>query len=93
MLSKGNPLHWVGMTVFRHHNFFEEFKINETTFSNFLESIEKLYRLENPYHNSIHAADVVCLKKIENNLYFYLIFAILQTWTLNSLLIITGMQK
>ena len=57
---KGNPLHWVGMTLFKYHNFFEEFNINENTFSKFLENIENLYRLENPYHNNIHAADVVC---------------------------------
>lgn len=48
------------MTLLRHHRLLEEFQINHQTMENFLKEIENLYHKDNPYHNNIHAADVVC---------------------------------
>ena len=55
---KGHALYYVAQALFREHKLIEKFKIEERKLHNFLTLIESGYRPDNPYHNSIHAADV-----------------------------------
>ena len=48
----------MAQALFREHKLIEKFKIEERKLHNFLTLIESGYRPDNPYHNSIHAADV-----------------------------------
>ncbi|KXS11892.1 HD-domain/PDEase-like protein [Gonapodya prolifera JEL478] len=57
-LTEGRGLYFIGLHIMRHHGFFDRFKIEERIFRNWLSQIEAGYKRENPYHNSIHAADV-----------------------------------
>eukprot|EP00300_Choanocystis_sp_HF-7_P011722 c17585_g2_i2.p1 GENE.c17585_g2_i2~~c17585_g2_i2.p1 ORF type:complete len:684 (+),score=134.02 c17585_g2_i2:233-2053(+) len=57
-LTHGHALYFTSLAVFAKRNFFELLNINIDTFRNFLLVIEANYH-PNPYHNSIHAADVV----------------------------------
>merc|ERR1712216_65539 len=45
--------------LFSLHQLFEKFKISKTKFLDFATKIEKGYKPQNPYHNHIHAADVL----------------------------------
>ena len=56
-LSRGRPLYVVGFVLFQRYDLIDKFNIPESCLHNFLESIENGY-LDNPYHNSTHAADV-----------------------------------
>jgi hypothetical protein len=58
VMKKGRPLYFVGQALFRAHELIEKFNINEHKLHNFLKAVEAGYRKDNPYHNSIHAADV-----------------------------------
>lgn len=52
------PLQVSGFYTFHNYNLDGVFKIPEATLKNFLKSLEETYK-SNPYHNSIHAADVM----------------------------------
>lgn len=54
-----DPLHWVGMRVFKYHGLLEAYDIDINLLDSFLREIEGLYHPSNPYHNNYHAADVV----------------------------------
>jgi len=54
------PLTVLGYRVFRHFNFIETFNISDRHLINFFHVIEHGYNVNgNPYHNSLHAADVL----------------------------------
>ena len=53
------PLQVCGEYVMRKYNFDKTYKIPEETFLSFLSKLEDSY-LPNPYHNSCHAADMMC---------------------------------
>eukprot|EP00479_Gromia_sphaerica_P008206 TRINITY_DN3028_c0_g1_i1.p1 TRINITY_DN3028_c0_g1~~TRINITY_DN3028_c0_g1_i1.p1 ORF type:complete len:397 (-),score=81.23 TRINITY_DN3028_c0_g1_i1:113-1303(-) len=55
--QKGRPLYSVGFALFYRYNLIRKFKIDETKLRNFLTAVEDGY-LDNPYHNSMHGADV-----------------------------------
>lgn len=58
-LTNNNPLLILAQKIFQEENFLFEFKIPEDVFLGFVSAVEAGYRAENPYHNSIHAADVL----------------------------------
>lgn len=58
-LSGAKPLHVCGEYVIRRYNFHRHYKVPELVFSNFLDKLEEGY-FPNPYHNSCHAADMMC---------------------------------
>eukprot|EP00127_Corallochytrium_limacisporum_P005768 Clim_evm147s210 gene=Clim_evmTU147s210 len=53
------PLQYLTMQCIQAYDLCNKLKINERSMLNFLFVIESGYRASNPYHNSIHAADVV----------------------------------
>lgn len=57
-LTKGRPLLFVAVSLFRKYDLMSKFKISPGTLRNFLSVIEDGY-LDNPYHNKNHAADVM----------------------------------
>lgn len=69
-LAKGDELTILATYLFQRHNFFEYLNINQITFTNLMKKIQSGYR-PNPYHNDIHAADV--LQVIFENSSFYLV--------------------
>ena len=44
--------------IFKQRKFFAEFKISPPVFIRFMSKIQNEYIATNPYHNSMHAADV-----------------------------------
>eukprot|EP00697_Spironema_sp_BW2_P002797 gnl/Spiro4/13731_TR7323_c0_g1_i1.p1 gnl/Spiro4/13731_TR7323_c0_g1~~gnl/Spiro4/13731_TR7323_c0_g1_i1.p1 ORF type:complete len:1123 (+),score=279.62 gnl/Spiro4/13731_TR7323_c0_g1_i1:87-3455(+) len=58
-LSNGKPLYWTAKSIFRHLNFFERFLISRRKFKLFFTTLESGYRADNPFHNHLHAADVM----------------------------------
>jgi hypothetical protein len=56
--SSNNPIQLAGLYAFKHFNLDEIFKIPDFTLQNFLRTLESTY-ISNPYHNSIHATDVM----------------------------------
>jgi hypothetical protein len=63
-ISNGTPLTTLMMYIFHCLNFQGKFQIDEKVFQNFVSIVETGY-LANPYHNAVHAADVVqCLLHI-----------------------------
>lgn len=54
----GGSLLITAYAILTSHNIFKKFKIDEQTFLNFLSVMEAGYH-GNPYHNSMHAADVL----------------------------------
>uniref|UniRef100_A0A1X7UAQ0 Phosphodiesterase n=1 Tax=Amphimedon queenslandica TaxID=400682 RepID=A0A1X7UAQ0_AMPQE len=58
-LTLEQPLVVCAYTIFTHRGLFVEFKMSKTNFLNFMVAIENTYWKQNPYHNSIHAADVM----------------------------------
>eukprot|EP00357_Protocruzia_adherens_P011098 CAMPEP_0114997678 /NCGR_PEP_ID=MMETSP0216-20121206/15043_1 /TAXON_ID=223996 /ORGANISM="Protocruzia adherens, Strain Boccale" /LENGTH=805 /DNA_ID=CAMNT_0002362107 /DNA_START=123 /DNA_END=2540 /DNA_ORIENTATION=+ len=56
--SPGNALRMAGEFLFHDRNFNSEFQISKHKVSNFLVKLEQGYK-ENPYHNQVHAADVM----------------------------------
>ncbi|KAI9099265.1 Pde4d2 in complex with inhibitor Npv [Phlyctochytrium arcticum] len=57
--SKGRPLFVLGYHLFKRAELFAAFNIPPDIFRNFLTAIESGYRTDLPYHNSIHASDVL----------------------------------
>ena len=69
-LSENNPLYTCGEYVFKYLNFTQHFHIPGKILENFLKITESRY-LNNPYHNSCHAADVM-------NSFMYLIHPVMR---------------
>uniref|UniRef100_A0A914H9Q1 Phosphodiesterase n=1 Tax=Globodera rostochiensis TaxID=31243 RepID=A0A914H9Q1_GLORO len=58
-VTNGHSLKYVGFELFNRYGFLERFKINVQVLENFLLALELGYsKHNNPYHNTIHAADV-----------------------------------
>ncbi|TKR62824.1 hypothetical protein L596_026736 [Steinernema carpocapsae] len=58
-VSDGHALKYVGFELFNRYGFLERFKIPYQTLENYLLALEVGYsKHNNPYHNTIHAADV-----------------------------------
>lgn len=57
--SGNKPLQVCGEFIFRKYNFDKNYRIQEYVFLSFLQKLEDSY-LPNPYHNSCHAADMMC---------------------------------
>ncbi|KAL0234478.1 hypothetical protein PCE1_001514 [Barthelona sp. PCE] len=57
--STQKPLLFVGYAIFLYHDIPSKFGISDTTLRNFLIAIESAYKVENPYHSRVHAADVL----------------------------------
>jgi len=59
-LCEGRPLTVVAMKVFDNHDLLEKMQIPRRKMLGFLNAVETAYmKAGNPYHNSVHAADVV----------------------------------
>lgn len=59
-ISSGQSLRYVTIDIFSRYQLMQKFKIPSLVMSNFLESMETGYeKYGNPYHNSVHAADVL----------------------------------
>jgi hypothetical protein len=56
--SMGRPLYYVVYSIVQRMHLHEKFSITSEKLSRFLTKVESLYHA-NPYHNNIHAADVV----------------------------------
>ena len=57
-MANGFPLVAVSFVILTTHDLFKKCKIEENTFLNYMGEVESAYK-DNPYHNSVHAADVV----------------------------------
>ena len=57
-LSQGYPLLACAYVTMEAHDIFKRCKIDENSFINYITDVENAYR-DNPYHNGLHAADVV----------------------------------
>jgi len=49
----------VAANVFGEHSFFDDFNINRNTFDKCIVNLGMGYLDSNPYHNALHAADVL----------------------------------
>lgn len=58
-ITGGHPLCYVTSAILRKNALYSVLSLCETKVHNFLIHVEDGYRQENPYHNAIHAADVV----------------------------------
>lgn len=58
-VTNGRPLFFLAMHVFRSLDLFQTFKIPQKTFAAYVTAVEERYKSQNPYHNSIHATDVL----------------------------------
>lgn len=58
-LAKGRPLFYLGLHLFAQYGLVETFNMDIMNLVRFLSMTEKAYHIENPYHNSLHAADVL----------------------------------
>lgn len=57
-LIRGRPLAPVALTVLQNHDVLDGWRVDRATMERYLEAVEECY-LANPYHNNVHAADVV----------------------------------
>jgi hypothetical protein len=57
--SGGTPLQVIGSYALRRYGFDDTFSMTSATIQNFMQELEEQYH-KNPYHNSCHAADVMC---------------------------------
>ena len=57
-MTAGRPLYFIGMALLRRYDCLAEFGLDAVRLSNYLREMEAGYGTHNPYHNSIHAADV-----------------------------------
>lgn len=58
--SEGQALRYLGFELFQKFNILSKFKIQNLVMQNFLEAVEAGYsKYKNPYHNLVHAADVL----------------------------------
>ena len=83
-LSQGYPLTATAFVIFQTHDLFNKCKIDESTFLHYLGDVENAYR-DNPYHNGLHAADVVFNANIL--LSCDTILTVLQDWMILGLII------
>eukprot|EP00128_Syssomonas_multiformis_P005224 Colp12_sorted_trinity150504_noHs@22401 len=58
-LCNGRPLSQLAFALFEQNGLIQLFNIDTVKFENFLTQIENGYHARNPYHNAIHAADVL----------------------------------
>lgn len=58
-LAAENGLPLLAATIFQKHDLFKKLNISHDKFNNLFHAISKGYRKENPYHNCVHAADVL----------------------------------
>lgn len=58
ILTNGRPLYFLMKHLFSFYGFCDSFNLNKAKLESFLQAVESSYR-NNPYHNSIHACDVV----------------------------------
>jgi cAMP-specific phosphodiesterase 4 len=66
-LTVGRPLVALAYNLFSERNLFFELKLSKNAFLKFMTTIESAYWKKNPYHNSIHAADVLhCVNYLLN---------------------------
>eukprot|EP01103_Thecamoeba_quadrilineata_P018924 TRINITY_DN7468_c0_g1_i1.p1 TRINITY_DN7468_c0_g1~~TRINITY_DN7468_c0_g1_i1.p1 ORF type:complete len:574 (-),score=106.58 TRINITY_DN7468_c0_g1_i1:177-1898(-) len=56
-LCEGRSLYYMSIVLFKKHDLINHFNIDEDKLKNFMMLIDDGYR-QNPYHNSLHAADV-----------------------------------
>ena len=54
-----NPLYFSLKFFYQKYDWRTEFGITDSVMSNFSFALQKMYHIQNSYHNSIHAADVV----------------------------------
>ena len=62
LLEKAAPnksLEIITSHIFGVYNFYQTLNIDSVKFTSFIRAVQSGYHSENPYHNSIHAADVV----------------------------------
>ena len=57
-MTAGRPLYFIGMALLKRYNCLTDFSLDAVKLSNYLREMEAGYGTHNPYHNSIHAADV-----------------------------------
>eukprot|EP00817_Percolomonadidae_sp_ATCC50343_P006830 CAMPEP_0117419520 /NCGR_PEP_ID=MMETSP0758-20121206/1059_1 /TAXON_ID=63605 /ORGANISM="Percolomonas cosmopolitus, Strain AE-1 (ATCC 50343)" /LENGTH=578 /DNA_ID=CAMNT_0005200621 /DNA_START=754 /DNA_END=2487 /DNA_ORIENTATION=+ len=57
-VSDGHALYFIALHLFHHYDLIRRFHIKPSVLRNFLNVIESGY-LNNPYHNKLHAADVL----------------------------------
>ena len=57
-LTNGRPQFFAGKFVFKKHNLIEKFHLDSRKLQAFMDRIDEGYH-DNPYHNNIHATDVV----------------------------------
>ena len=57
-LTNGRPLTCVSFVIFQKRDIFRHFQISQKLFLNYMMTIEDHYSKSNPFHNSMHAADV-----------------------------------
>ena len=57
-MTGGRPLYFIGMALLKRYNCLMDFELDAVKLSNYLREMEAGYGTNNPYHNSIHAADV-----------------------------------
>ncbi|CAG9328899.1 unnamed protein product [Blepharisma stoltei] len=81
--SGGRPLQTCGYYAIVKYGLKDIFNISEKTLTTFLEVIESRYSNQNPYHNSCHAADVMCS-------YIYIVFNTFIIEEINSLELLAG---
>ena len=58
MKTNSNPISVLGKYCLKVFNIIESLSISEEKTNNFLSTVEKNY-LQNPYHNAIHASDIL----------------------------------
>ena len=58
-VTSGRPLFNLGLILFQKHNLVKEFDLDIMRLMRFLSLTELAYNSETPYHNSIHATDVL----------------------------------
>jgi hypothetical protein len=59
VLLKRNQKRPLSLDMMEGYRFIDEFRIDQKKMTNFLRSMEEDYIKQNPYHNNIHAADVL----------------------------------
>ncbi|ESN96772.1 hypothetical protein HELRODRAFT_107672 [Helobdella robusta] len=58
-VTNDRPLLILTSYLFQKHNLLKALNISSTLLHNFINSVEQNYNRKNPYHNNIHAADVL----------------------------------
>lgn len=58
-MTRGRPLYFVAITMFRKFHLSRIFGLDPVKLLRFFERVEDAYIADNPYHNPLHAADVL----------------------------------